>query len=148
MYVPSQSVFMIYLRVRGHISHIFHSCSLPVLSCVTITNISMQLALLYSELDYLAYNPTSRHGTGYTFTWPRPTVEPVWVLCHDSQGCQLKLQFLWWLFYWGSQEMQCLYKNKSHFSHLYTTQTKIASLKHVPDLVQQEYCHGDYLVVS
>ena len=41
--------------------------------------ISMQLALLYSELDYLTYNPTSRHGTGYTFTWPRPTVEPVWL---------------------------------------------------------------------
>ena len=48
------------------------------LAGVAITNISMQLALLYSELDYLTYNPTSRHGTGYTFTWPRPTVEPVW----------------------------------------------------------------------
>ena len=44
---------------------------------VAITNFSMQLALLYSELDYLTYNPTSRHGTGYTFTWPRPTVDPV-----------------------------------------------------------------------
>ena len=49
------------------------------LAGVVITNISMQLALLYSELDYLTYNPTSRHGTGYTFTWPRPTVEPVWI---------------------------------------------------------------------
>ena len=29
---------------------------------VAITNISMQLALLYSELGYLTYNPTSRHG--------------------------------------------------------------------------------------
>ena len=50
------------------------------LAGVAITNISMQLALLYSEMDYLTYNPTSRHGTGYTFTWPRPTVEPVWLL--------------------------------------------------------------------
>ena len=41
----------------------------------------MQLALLYSELDYLTYNPTSRHGTGYTSTWPRPTVEPMWLGC-------------------------------------------------------------------
>ena len=48
------------------------------LAGVAITNISMQLALLYSELDYLTYNPTSRHGTGYTFTWLRPTVEPMW----------------------------------------------------------------------
>ena len=48
------------------------------LAGVAITNINMQLALLYSEHDYLTYNPTSRHGTGYTFTWPRPTVEPVW----------------------------------------------------------------------
>ena len=48
------------------------------LAGVAITNISLQLALLYSELDYLTYNPTSRHGIGYTFTWPRPTVEPVW----------------------------------------------------------------------
>ena len=48
------------------------------LAGVAITNISLQLALLYSELDYLTYNPTSRHGTGYTFTKPRPTVEPVW----------------------------------------------------------------------
>ena len=39
------------------------------LAGVAITNISMQLALLYSELDYLTCNPTSRHGTGYTFTW-------------------------------------------------------------------------------
>ena len=51
---------------------------------VAITNISMQLALLYSELDYLTYNPTSRHGTGYTFTWPRPTVEPVWLFICNS----------------------------------------------------------------
>ena len=35
MYVPSQSAFMIYLRVRWHISHIFHSCSLPVLFYAT-----------------------------------------------------------------------------------------------------------------
>ena len=48
------------------------------LAGVAITNISLQLALLCSELDYLTYNPTSRHGTGYTFTWPRPTFEPVW----------------------------------------------------------------------
>ena len=48
------------------------------LDSVAITNISMQLALLYNELDYFTYNLTSRHGTGYTFTWPRPTVEPVW----------------------------------------------------------------------
>ena len=41
----------------------------------------MQLALLYNEPDYLTCNPTSRHGTGYTFTWPRPTVEPVCVRC-------------------------------------------------------------------
>ena len=38
----------------------------------------MQLALHYNEPGYLTCNPTSRHGTGYTFTWPRPTVEPVW----------------------------------------------------------------------
>ena len=74
MYVPSQSVFMIYLRVRWHIPHIFRSCSLPVL-----TGVAMHaLALLHSELDNLTYNWTSRH-TGYTFTWPRPTVEPAWV---------------------------------------------------------------------
>ena len=47
---------------------------------VAITNISMQLALLYSELDYLTYHPTSRHGTGYTFTWPRwPIIAEQWV---------------------------------------------------------------------
>ena len=32
MYVPAQSAFMIYFRIRWHISHIVHSCSLPVLS--------------------------------------------------------------------------------------------------------------------
>ena len=48
------------------------------LAGVAITNISMQLALPYNEPDYLTCNPTSRHGTGYTFTWPRPTVEPLW----------------------------------------------------------------------
>ena len=47
------------------------------LAGVAITNFSMQLAVLYSKLDYLTYNPTSRYGTGYTFTWPRPTVEPI-----------------------------------------------------------------------
>ena len=52
---------------------------------VAITNISMQLALLHSELDYLTYNWTSRHGTGYTFTWPRPTVEPLWFHRRDFQ---------------------------------------------------------------
>ena len=41
----------------------------------------MQLALPYNEPDDLACNPTSRHGTGNTFTWPRPTVEPVCLLC-------------------------------------------------------------------
>ena len=51
---------------------------------VAITNISMQLALLHSELDYLTNNWTSRHGTGYTFTWPRPTVEPLWDLAPFS----------------------------------------------------------------
>ena len=56
------------------------------LAGVAITNISMQLALLYNELDYLTYNPTSRHGTGYTFTWPRPTVEPVWIRV-EGWGC-------------------------------------------------------------
>ena len=40
------------------------------LAGVAITNISMQLALLYNEPDYLTYNPTSRHGTGYTYAWP------------------------------------------------------------------------------
>ena len=79
MYVPSQSVFMIYWRVRWHISHIFVVARSRFLAGVAITNISMQLALLYSELDYLTYNPTNRHGTGYTFTWPQPTVEPVWL---------------------------------------------------------------------
>ena len=39
----------------------------------------MQLVLPYNKPDYLTCNPTSRHGTGYTFTWRRPTVEPVWV---------------------------------------------------------------------
>ena len=34
----------------------------------------------YNEPDYLTCNPTSRHGTGYTFTWHRPTVEPVCLL--------------------------------------------------------------------
>ena len=74
----------IYDLLTNHVTHFPH---LPhavarsrFLAGVTITNISMQLALLYSELDYLTYNPTSRHGTGYTFTWPRPTVEPVWKL--------------------------------------------------------------------
>ena len=38
----------------------------------------MQLALSYNEPDYLTRNPTSQHGSGYTFTWCRPTVEPVW----------------------------------------------------------------------
>ena len=61
---------------------IFPTSSVVALSrfsaSVAITNISMQLALLHSELDYLTYNWTSRHGTGHTFTWPRPTVEPVW----------------------------------------------------------------------
>ena len=56
---------------------------------VAITNISMQLALLHSELDYLTYNWTSRHGTGYTFTWPRPTVEPLWWLWSSLSGYQL-----------------------------------------------------------
>ena len=46
------------------------------LAGVAITNISMQLALLYSELDYLTYNPTSRHSTGYTFTWPGLQLSP------------------------------------------------------------------------
>ena len=79
MYVPSQSVFMIYLQAGG----IFPTSSAVARSRfsagVAITNISMQLALLHSELDNLTYNWTSRHGTGYTFTWPRPTVEPAWV---------------------------------------------------------------------
>ena len=55
---------------------------------VAITNISMQLALLRSELDYLTYNWTSRHGTGYTFTWPRPTVEPLWIHVWRTAGAQ------------------------------------------------------------
>ena len=38
----------------------------------------MHLALPNNEPDYLTCNPTSRHGTGYTFTWHRPTVEPLW----------------------------------------------------------------------
>ena len=38
----------------------------------------MQLALSYNEPDYLTRNPTSQHGSGYTFTWCRPTVEPMW----------------------------------------------------------------------
>ena len=38
----------------------------------------MQLALTCNEPDYLTRNPTSQHGSGYTFTWCRPTVEPVW----------------------------------------------------------------------
>ena len=78
MYVRSQSVFMIYLWVRWHISTSSAVACSQFLAGVAMTNISMQLALPYSELDYLTYNRTSRHGTGYTFTWPRPTVEPVW----------------------------------------------------------------------
>ena len=42
----------------------------------------MQLALLCNEPDYLTCNPTSRPGTGYTSTWPRPSVEPVWIRVH------------------------------------------------------------------
>ena len=34
---------------------------------VAITNINLQLALPYNEPDNLAFNLTSRHGTGYTF---------------------------------------------------------------------------------
>ena len=72
-----------YLWFTYESSGIFPTSSAVARSCflagVTITNTSMQLALLYSELDYLTYNPTSQHGTGYTFTWLRPTVEPVWI---------------------------------------------------------------------
>ena len=35
-------------------------------------------ALPYNEPDYRTCNPTSRHGTGFTYTCPRPTVEPLW----------------------------------------------------------------------
>ena len=68
---------------------------------VAITNISMQLALLHSELDYLTYNWTSRHGTGYTFTWPRPTVEPLWYR-HNRLRCdRVTPVCLWiWLVLW------------------------------------------------
>ena len=52
----------------------------------------MQLALLHSEVDYLTYNWTSRHGTGYTFTWPRPTVEPVWKLALSEISRQLPVR--------------------------------------------------------
>ena len=89
MYVPSQSVFMINFESGG----IFPTSSAVArsrfLAGVAITNISMQLALLYSELDYLTYNLTSRHGTGYTFTWPRPTVEPMWTLETKSSTMQI-----------------------------------------------------------
>ena len=55
------------------------------LAGVAITNINMQLALPYNEPDYLTCNPTSQHVTGYTFTWPRPTVELLWwCMLYDS----------------------------------------------------------------
>ena len=78
MYVPSQSVFMTY-ESGGTFPTSSAVARSRFLAGVAITSISMQLALLYSELDYLTYNPTSQHGTGFTFTWPRPTVEPVWI---------------------------------------------------------------------
>ena len=65
------------------------------LAGIAITNISMQLALLYSELDYLTYNPTSRHGTGYTFTWPWPTVEPLWLHVMQSMRPLTSLLLIW-----------------------------------------------------
>ena len=80
MYVPSESAFMIYLRVRWYISHIFRSCSLLV---VSIENICLQLALPYSEPDYLTWNPDYP-------TWSRPTVEPVW--CCVKQDLKRELE--------------------------------------------------------
>ena len=99
MYVPSQSEHLWFTYESGSIfptsSAVTHS---RFLAGVAITNISMQLALLYNEPDYLSCNPTSRRGTDYIFTWPRPTVEPMCVrsLCnpmnrevaHMCGGCR------------------------------------------------------------
>ena len=37
------------------------------------------LQILACNWRCFTVNWTSRHGTGYTFTWPRPTVEPLWL---------------------------------------------------------------------
>ena len=57
------------------------------LAGVAIANISMQLVLLYSEL-------------GYTFTWPRPTVEPVCFgcVCINSSTCSC---YIWSISVWS-----------------------------------------------
>ena len=115
MYVPSQSAFMIYLRVRWHISHNFAVARSRFLAGVAITNISMQLALLYNEPDYLTCNPTSRHGTGYTFTWPRPTVEPVWLQAthlYKDNFCACKI-------FQSSNNLQWLDKNDSGLNWIF-----------------------------
>ena len=84
---PVSVASMIYLRVRWRISHIFHTCSPPVLSWRRYYNINMQLSSPYNEPDDLTCNPTSRNGTGYTYTWWfRPAVEPVWFQLNTFSG--------------------------------------------------------------
>ena len=86
-------------RFSRHLWFIYGSCGIfptssavarsRFLAGVAITSISMQLALPYNEPDYLTCNPTSRHGTGYTFTWPSLQLSPC--------GFQLQLANSWHL---------------------------------------------------
>ena len=73
------STQLLLLPIAGVAKNLGSSSLLSSFAGVEAGRRGMQLALLHSELDYLTYNWTSRHGTGYTFTWPRPTVEPVWL---------------------------------------------------------------------